>query len=530
MSGPVVLIIRDGWGENHDPAHDVFNAVKLAHTPVADRLRFRCPRTEILACGLEVGLPNGVMGNSEVGHQNIGAGRIVDQEIVRIDQSFADGSAAENPILNEGLRYLREKGGSLHLMGLVSDAGVHSSLSHLFALLSIVRCAGVHRVFVHAFTDGRDTPPKSGMGFVEEVERRCLKAGVGRIASVCGRFWAMDRDHRWERVQQAYQCLVGERAEASATSAAEAVAKYYDDPSHPSQEGDEFIRPTWILDASGKPCGPITDGDAVLFFNFRGDRTREITRALIDPDFNAFPRFRRQRLCFMTMTEYERGLCPRVLFPKRPRMDAILGEVASRSGIRQFRCAETEKYPHATYFFNDYREKPFPGENRQLIPSPKDVATYDLKPEMSAEGVCRAARDAILSEDYGLIVVNFANADMVGHTGSLEAAVKACATVDSCVGELLRSTDRVRGVAVVTADHGNADQMWNPVIGEPHTAHTLNPVEVVVAGGQVEGKRLRADGRLADLAPTVLQLLGLEQPEEMTGQSLLAAITIAEQS
>jgi len=520
---PVVLIIRDGWGSNHNSAHDAFNAIKIAPTPVADALTDSWPRTELMACGRDVGLPTGVMGNSEVGHQNIGAGRIVDQEIVRIDKAFETGAVKDNAVIKAAFERVRSGAGKLHLMGLVSDAGVHAMLEHLYGLLRLARDCGIDKVFIHAFTDGRDTPPHSGLGYIKDLEDQCARIGVGRIASVCGRFWAMDRDLRWDRVQRAYDCLTGRSIERTAKSATEAIQLYYDNPLDSSRNGDEFVVPTAVVGDDGKPIATIGNGDAVIFFNFRGDRPREITRAFIEKNFDGFDRGPLLDLYYAAMTEYQKGLCPNVIFTKPPKMKNILGEFVSDLGIRQFRCAETEKFPHVTFFFNDYREEPFDGEDRVLIPSPKEVATYDLKPEMSAEGVKDATVKAILSGDYGLIVVNFANPDMVGHTGSLEAAVKACEVVDRCVGELLEAVDQVKGRALITADHGNSDQMFEPSTGSAHTAHTLNPVEAVIYGEGCATLKLREGGRLADIAPTILYLMGLPQPKAMTGQCLVVS-------
>jgi 2,3-bisphosphoglycerate-independent phosphoglycerate mutase len=475
-----VLIIRDGWGANHNSIHDAFNAVKQASTPVADRLSAEWPRTEIAACGLDVGLPEGVMGNSEVGHQNIGAGRIVDQEIVRIDKAFEEGTVKDNPVLKKA--FAASEGHALHLMGLVSDAGVHAMLEHLYGLLRLAKEAGLEKVFIHCFTDGRDTAPNTGLGFVQQIEDTCASLGLGQVASVSGRFWAMDRDLRWERVQKAYDCLTARAIERTAGSAKEAVQAYYDAPLDSSRKGDEFIVPTAIVGADGKPVGPIADGDAVVFFNFRGDRPRELTRAFIEEGFDGFERGPRLELFYAIMTDYQKGLCENVIFQKPAKMPDILGTYVADRGIPQFRCAETEKFPHVTFFFNDYREEPLEGEDRALIPSPQEVATYDQKPEMSAYGIRDAACEAIRSGKYGLVVINFANADMVGHTGSMEAAVKACEAVDGCVGDVLEAVDAIGGTAVITADHGNSDQMWIPETQGPHTAHTLNPVELVVYG------------------------------------------------
>ena len=518
---PVVLIIRDGWGENHDTSYDAYNAVKLAKTPVADRLTAEYPRTEIAACGLAVGLPEGIMGNSEVGHQNIGAGRVVDQEIVRINKGIKEGSVKESPALKAAFENVREKSSALHFMGLVSDAGVHAMLDHLYGLLQIAKDEGIEKVYLHAFTDGRDTGPFSGKTFLAEAEARMAEIGVGKIASVAGRYWAMDRDNRWDRVQRAYDCLTGRKIERSASSAAEAIQKQYDSPETEGTKGDEFCPPTAIVQSDGSPVATIQNGDSVLFFNFRGDRPRELTRAFIEDSFEGFDRGEKMSLFFATLSEYQKGLCPNIVFQKPPKMDDILGGYLAENDIGQFRCAETEKFPHVTFFFNDYREEPFPKEDRELVPSRKDCATYDEKPEMSAFGIRDATLAAIKSGKYGLIVVNFANPDMVGHTGVLEACIKACEVVDGCVGELLEAIDEVGGSAVITADHGNSDQLWNNENGGPHTAHTLNPVEVVVYSERFKDSKLADGGALGDIAPTILQLMELAQPEAMTGRSLI---------
>ena len=520
---PVLLIIRDGWGKNPDPSQDKFNAVKLAQTPCDDRLHAQFPHALVKASGLDVGLPDGVMGNSEVGHENIGAGRIVDQELVRINKLFSEGRLATNPVWRGAVERVKTRGSRLHLMGIVSDAGVHGMLEHLYGLLRQAKADGIAEVFIHAFTDGRDTPPTSGLRYVREVDEHCRSIGVGRIASVCGRFWSMDRDNRWDRVQKAYDLLTGRAAVATAPSAEAAVQQYYDHPLTETQKGDEFVAPTWIVDAQGKPLATISDGDAVVFYNYRGDRPREITKAFVLDDFTGFDRGPKRDLYYATMTEYEAGLPVQVILPKPEKLKHILGEVVSEAGIAQFRCAETEKNPHVTFFFNNYRKDPFPGEERACPPSPK-VATYDLQPEMSAAEVTRLAKAAILSGKYGLIVVNYANPDMVGHTGSLPAAIKAVETTDRGVGELLDALAQVHGRAVVCADHGNCEQMWDPANNAPHTSHTLNRVEVFVVGDDfAAGKtRLREGGRLGDIAPTILDLMGLPKPAEMTGESLLA--------
>ncbi|RMH25785.1 MAG: 2,3-bisphosphoglycerate-independent phosphoglycerate mutase [Planctomycetota bacterium] len=536
---PFVLIIRDGWGENPHPEHDAFNAVKIARTPVADRLEREYPRTLIRTSGLDVGLPAGTMGNSEVGHQNIGAGRIVDQESVRISKAIESGEFFENQALRWAIEGARDAGRAVHLISICSDAGVHGLLEHLFACLELCRRLGAERVFVHCVTDGRDTGPFTGAGYVEQVERACRRIGVGRIASVIGRYWAMDRDHRWERVARAYACLTGrgagERGVVTSASAVGAVRAYYDAPMSDTQKGDEFVTPTMIGSPEEARASRIGDGDAVVFVNYRGDRPREIVRAFVMPEFQGrvppspdtgargFDRGPRLGLRFVTMTAYEEelGEWVRVAFPKPPKMQDILGAYLSRLGVGQFRCAETEKFPHVTFFFNDYRDEPFPGEARVIVQSPK-VATYDLAPEMSAAGV----RDAVLARlgdaaGEPVVVVNFANPDMVGHTGSLEAAVRACETVDACVGAVVDAALARGGSAIVTADHGNAEQMFDPETGSPHTAHTTYDVPLIVAGEAFRGRRLRAGGRLADIAPTTLDIIGLPAPAAMTGRSLL---------
>ena len=520
---PVLLVVRDGWGKNLHSEQDGYNAVLLARKPCDDRLRAGSPVTLVKTSGLDVGLPDGIMGNSEVGHENIGAGRIVDQELVRINKLFTDGKLAGNPVWRAAVERVKTRGTRLHFMGIVSDAGVHGMLEHLYGLLRQARADGVapDRIFIHAFMDGRDTPPASGLGYVRQVEAKCREIGAGRIASVCGRFWAMDRDNRWERVAKAYLMLTGRKAEGSAATAEAGVQAYYEHPIHPSQGGDEFVAPTWVAGPDGKPLAPIGEGDAVVFYNYRGDRPREITRAFVEDGFKGFDRGPKLDLFFATMTEYEAGLPVQVILPKPAKLKNILGEVVSAAGLAQFRCAETEKNPHVTFFFNNYRKDPFPLEDRACPPSPK-VATYDLQPEMAAAEVTRLAREAILSGKYALVVVNFANPDMVGHTRSLQAAIKAVEAADRGVGELLDAMAKMGGSAVIGADHGNCEQMWDPVSNGPHTSHTLNRVEFFVVGpGFSPSTRLREGGRLADIAPTVLQLMGLPKPAEMTGQSLI---------
>ena len=522
---PVLLIIRDGWGKNPDAAQAATNAVAQARKPADDMLHARYPHALVRASGLDVGLPDGVMGNSEVGHENIGAGRIVDQELVRLNKLFSEKRLATNVVWQGAIERVKTRpGAKLHLMGIVSDAGVHGMLEHLYGILRQAKEDGLRpgQVFIHAFTDGRDTPPSSGLGYVQQVEAQCRSIGLGAIATVCGRFWAMDRDNRWERVSKAYDMLTGRAAVATASSAAAAVQEYYNKPLSETQKGDEFVPATWVVGADGKPLATIGNGDAVLFYNYRGDRPREITKAFVIDGFKEFDRGAKLDLYYATMTEYESGLPVRVISPKPEPLKNILGKVVADAGIAQFRCAETEKNPHVTFFFNNYRKDPFPGEDRACPASPK-VPTYDLQPEMSAAEVTAAARTAILSGKYGLVVVNFANPDMVGHTGSLPATVKAVEATDQGVATLLEALASVGGKAVVCADHGNAEQMWDPTVNGPHTAHTLNLVEVFVVGDEfVAGRtRMREGGRLADIAPTVLDLMGLPKPVEMTGQSLV---------
>jgi 2,3-bisphosphoglycerate-independent phosphoglycerate mutase len=522
---PVLLVIRDGWGKNPDPKQDVTNAVALAKKACDDALHAKYPHALVSASGLDVGLPDGQMGNSEVGHENIGAGRIVDQELVRLNKLFSEKQLAQNPVWHAIVARLQANPAArLHVMGILSDGGVHGMLEHLYGILRQAKDDGLasSRVFIHGFTDGRDTPPQGGLGYVGQVEAKCKEIGVGRIASICGRFWAMDRDNRWERVQKAYDMLAGRAAMATAPSATAAVQGYYNQPASPTQIGDEFIPATWITGADGKPLATFANGDAVLFYNYRGDRPREITKAFVLDSFKEFDRGAKLDLYYATMTEYEAGLPVNVISGKPPALKNILGEVVSKAGIAQFRCAETEKNPHVTFFFNNYRKDPFPGEDRACPPSPK-VPTYDMQPEMSSVEVTKAAKEAILSGRYGLIVVNYANPDMVGHTGSLPATVKAVEATDAGVGELLAALATKGGKAVVCADHGNAEQMWDPTVNGPHTAHTLNLVEVFAVGeGLVAGKtKMRSGGRLADLAPTVLHLMGLPKPAEMTGESLI---------
>jgi 2,3-bisphosphoglycerate-independent phosphoglycerate mutase len=507
-----MLMILDGWGIN--PAAEG-NAVAAARTPVLDDLQKTCPTTQLVTCGPDVGLPPGIMGNSEVGHLNIGAGRIVYQDLLRIDRAIADGSFFANPVLNRVMDDTAANGGRLHLLGLVSDGGVHSQLTHLLALLDLARTKKGLDTYIHAITDGRDTAPDSGLGYLDQVQAHIARHGYGRIASVCGRFYAMDRDKRWDRTARAWALYTRAEGHQARNPLAAVRAAYARD------ETDEFITPVAIVDADGNAPGKIVDGDAVIFFNYRADRARQITRAFTEDGFDGFARGAVPRLSgFVSMTQYDETFTtvPAAFGPVH--LEQILGEVVSQRGLRQLRIAETEKYAHVTYFFNGGEEKPFAGEDRCLIPSPRDVATYDLKPQMSAEAVTEEVLRRIDSGAYDLIVLNFANMDMVGHTGVMAAAVTACETVDRCVGKIVEKLHQVGGAALITADHGNAEQMRDSK-GNPHTAHTLNPVRLILMDPQRAAARLRPSGRLADIAPTLLALMGIAQPPEMTGVSLI---------
>ena len=540
---PLVLIVRDGWGRNPHPEQDAFNAVKLAATPCCDALIGRFPSTLIHTSGKEVGLPALTMGNSEVGHQNLGAGRVVDQESVRITKAIDDHSFFANPVLTGAIQRARKSGHCVHLFGIASDAGVHGRLAHLYGCLEMCKQMGHDRVALHLFTDGRDTGPFTGKNYISQIESRCAQIGVGKIASICGRYYAMDRDNRWERVKIAYDMLVGIGLDDPDTkagyfdTAAAAMQDYYDHPHNDHQKGDEFIQPRMI--GTDWPQTRICDGQTIIFTNYRGDRPRQLTRAFVMPRFHGhvqpspetgekgFDRGPNLNLTFLTMTSYDQTLddLVEVIFPKPPKLLDIGGEFLAGLGVRQFRCAETEKFPHVTFFFNGYREQPLPGESRKMAQSPR-VPTYDLQPEMSADDVCAAVLDRIGSEDCEpFIVANFANGDMVGHTGNLEAAVKAIETVDGCVGQIAEATLARGGALIVTADHGNAEQMFDPATGNPHTAHTLYDVECIVVDTDLPASlKLRSGGRLADVLPTALKMMGLDPPAAMTGQSLLGEI------
>ena len=518
---PTVLIIRDGRGCNHSKDEDFCNAILQANTPISDNLSKNWPRTEIIASGLAVGLPEGVMGNSEVGHQNIGAGRVVDQEIVRIDKAMDNGSFAKNHVFQTAISNVRQHNSKLHLIGLCSNGGVHSVMRHIYKILELSKNAGADKIFIHFIGDGRDTGKNSGINYLQDLENFCQEIGSGKIATISGRFWTMDRDNRWNRVEKAYNCMTGNGNFPQTHSAKEAILHYYDNPSADNQVGDEFIPPTQVVDGNGNFQGKIEDNDSIIFFNFRGDRPREISKAFIRPNFSEFKREKFLKLYYATLTEYEANLCKNVIFERPAKMKNILGEYLSNLKLPQFRCAETEKYAHVTFFFNDYREEPFAGEDRKLIPSPKDIETYDQRPEMSAYAVTKEVKEAILSKKYAFIVVNFANPDMVGHTGNMSAGVKAAEKVDECLGELLHAIDSVSGNALITADHGNLERMFDLKTQTPFTQHTTNPVEVVIYGKKFRQNLLRTSAALCDIAPTLLQMMGLPQPLEMTGKSLI---------
>ncbi len=505
MAGPVALIILDGWGLSNSCEQ---NAACMANTPVMDRLRSEWPNARLGASGRDVGLPDGQMGNSEVGHLNIGAGRIVYQDLTRISLAIEDGSLFENQALTRLCQRLVASNGKMHLLGLLSDGGVHSHNTHLYALVRMAQQLGVSDVCIHAFMDGRDTPPSSGAGYLQQLEAELTQIGLGRVSTVTGRYWAMDRDNRWDRVAQAYQALtegVGQQAETSADAIQSAYV---------AGQTDEFVKP-WVVGAPGT----IDDGDGVLFFNFRADRARELTRALTEKNFSGFPRDKKPELVdYVCLTEYDENFGLPVAFPSETYPD-ILAEVVSKAGMQQLRIAETEKYAHVTFFFNGGVEDAWPGEERVLIPSPKDVATYDQKPAMSALEVTDEVVKRIASDKYQLIILNYANPDMVGHTGVLAAAIEAVETVDACLGRVVEAILRQNGSLLITADHGNCEQMSDGH-GGVHTAHTTNPVPLLFVDSKRKDARVR-DGILADLAPTLLELLGITVPQAMTGHSLL---------
>ena len=507
---PTVLMILDGYGMRDTCEH---NAVCEAKTPIMDQLMSQCPFVRGNASGLAVGLPDGQMGNSEVGHLNMGAGRIVYQELTRITKSIEDGDFFENPEFLAAADTCKKNDSALHLFGLVSDGGVHSHLTHLFGLLEFAKRQRLKKVYVHCFLDGRDTPPTSGKEFVAELEKKMQQLGVGEVASVMGRYYAMDRDKNWDRVQKAYDVLTkaeGEKAE----SACAGIQASYD-----KEVNDEFVVPFYV-EKDGKPVATIQDGDSVIFFNFRPDRAREITRAFCDEGFTGFAREKKLDLTFVCFTDYDETIGNKMIAFKKEEIKNTFGEFLAAHHMTQARIAETEKYAHVTFFFNGGVEEPNEGEDRILVPSPKEVPTYDLKPEMSAPIVCDKLVEAIESGKYDVIIINFANPDMVGHTGVESAAIKAIETVDACVGRAVEAIKAAGGVLFICADHGNAEVMVDEATGEPWTAHTTNQVPFVLVGADPAYK-LREGGRLCDIVPTLIELMGLEKPKEMTGESLL---------
>ncbi len=507
---PFLLVILDGWGFNPSPDG---NAIALARKPAWGELLLNYPSALIHTSGPYVGLPEGQMGNSEVGHLNIGSGRIIHMDITRIDSMIQSGDFFRHPVLTAAMEHARHR--RLHLMGLVSDGGVHSHLQHLYALLEMARRNEVRQVSVHAFLDGRDTPPTSGAGYLEQLQQQMRTIGAGSLATVSGRYYAMDRDQRWERTGKAYAAIVhGEGIQAS--DPVEAVRASYE-----RGVTDEFLVPVVLTDKRGDPISKIQDDDAVIFFNFRADRARQMTRALTEPALEGIPRSSMpQRLHFVSMTQYDKTFSvPYVIGPEYP--EHILANIFAERGLRNLRVAETEKYAHVTYFFNGGVEKAYPGEERILVPSPK-VATYDLQPEMSAEGIADVVVKAVERGEFDFLIINFANADMVGHSGKLEAAIRAVETVDVCLGRIYAAVRRAGGGMIITADHGNAEVMMDPVTGGPHTYHTTNPVPFVLVVPDSQSIGLRQGGSLRDIAPTLLGVCGIPQSSEMTGSDLRA--------
>ena len=503
-----MLMILDGFGINEN---EEANAVKLANTPNIDKLMKTCPTTKIYTSGLNVGLPDGQMGNSEVGHTNIGAGRIVYQELTRITKSIEDGDFFSNSELVDAIENCKKNNSKLHILGLLSDGGVHSHIRHLFATLELAKRKDFENVYIHCFMDGRDTPPTSGENYIMKLEEKIREKGIGKIASISGRFYAMDRDKRWNRVQKAYAAIVNGEG-IKCTSAISAIESSYQ-----KEVFDEFVEPT-VICQNNEPIAKIEENDSVIFFNFRPDRARELTRAIVDKNFNEFET-KKMNLCYVCFTQYDETM-PNVKIAFKPEtLKNTFGEYIANKGLTQLRIAETEKYAHVTFFFNGGEEKQYPGEDRILVPSPK-VETYDQKPEMSAYEVTDKVVEAIQSDKYDVVILNFANTDMVGHTGSLPAAIKAVEAVDECVGKIVKIIEEKKGNLIITADHGNAEQMIDYATGEPHTAHTTNPVPIILIT-EDQTIKLKENGKLADLAPTMLDLMGIEKPEEMTGESLL---------
>ena len=504
-----MLMILDGFGIN--PNQDG-NAVKLAKTPNIDELMKKYSNTEIYTSGLNVGLPEGQMGNSEVGHTNIGAGRIVYQELTRITKSIEDGDFFTNPQFVAAIENCKKNNSKLHILGLLSDGGVHSHNRHLYGLLEMAKRRDFENVYVHCFLDGRDTPPASAEGYITKLQEKMKEKGIGKIASLSGRFYSMDRDKRWQRIQKAYDALVNGKGIKSGSP-----IKAIED-SYQKEVFDEFVEPTVICNGD-EPIATIGKNDSVIFFNFRPDRAREITRTLVDPEFNEFETKKDLNLYFVCFTNYDETMPNVHIAFEKEQLKNTFGEYISNKGYTQLRIAETEKYAHVTFFFNGGEEKLFEGEDRILVPSPK-VETYDQKPEMSAYEVTEKVLEAINKDKYDCVILNFANPDMVGHTGSLEAAIKAVETIDECVGKVVKLVEEKQGNLLITADHGNAEQMIDYKTGEPHTAHTTNPVPLILVTSN-EKLKLKSGGKLADLAPTMLDLMNLEKPAEMTGNSLL---------
>ena len=507
--GPVALIIIDGWGYS---ASREGNAIALAETPFYDELSARYPQTLLEAHGSRVGLPAGVMGNSEVGHLNIGSGRVIRMDVSLVDHEIDTGEFFKNKVLTAAMEGARARGKALHLMGLTSDGQVHSSLTHLYALLKMAKDHELDQVFVHCFLDGRDTPPSSGANYVASLQRKLDQIGCGEIATVVGRYYAMDRDKRWERTQRAYDLLtkaIGQRA----TDPVAAIRESYE-----RGVTDEFVEPVAIVRKDGSPVATIKNDDSVIFFNFRPDRARQLTRALTVPGFKEFPIDDRPRVDYVCFTMYDTTFDLPIAFPPRQHRN-VLAEVWANVQVQNYRLAETEKYAHVTYFFNGGVEKEYPCEQRLLVPSPK-IATYDLQPEMSAFKVTDKVLRGIDEGGTDVFVINFANPDMVGHTGKLDKTIEACQYVDTCLGWITKRMREARGITLITADHGNAEQMLDPTTGSPHTAHTTNPVPFHLIDEESIGVKLRSGGALEDVAPTVLGLLGVEQPSEMTGRDL----------
>lgn len=500
----LALLILDGWGLR-DNAPD--NAIAAARTPVLDRLYATYPHTQVNGSGLAVGLPDGQMGNSEVGHVNLGAGRIVYQDFTRISKSIEDGTFDENPVLLDALTQAKAAGGRVHIMGLLSPGGVHSHEEHIVAMIQLTAKKGANDIVVHGFLDGRDTPPRSAQKSIELVEETLKSVGKGHIGSLCGRYYAMDRDNRWDRVERAYRLLTESQADFYFNDAAEALQAAYQ-----RDESDEFVKPSWIGEKT-----PVNDGDAVIFMNFRADRARELTRAFVDQPFDNFNRVRQPALSgFVMLTEYSASIPAPVAFPTES-LNNVLGEWLAKHNKTQLRISETEKYAHVTFFFSGGREQEFAGEKRILIPSP-DVATYDLKPEMSSTELTDALVSSIDGGEFDVIICNYPNGDMVGHTGNFAAAVKACEAVDTCIGRVVEALQRNGGECLITADHGNAEQMADHSTGQSHTAHTSQPVPFIYVG---RAATPLTEGRLSDVAPTMLHLLGIKQPDEMTGKTLM---------